>query len=68
MYNRWSAKQSGNMSSGIIDTTSHVNNRYLNTPQKKAKIDALRKRVHIAEEEVKRLEDKVCKVRNCTRR
>ena len=62
MYNRWSAKQSGNLSSEIIDTTSHVNDRYLNTPQKKAKIYALRKRAHIAEEEVKRLEDKVCKL------
>ena len=46
----------------LIHATSHVNNRYLNTPQKKAKIDALRKRAHIAEEEVKRLEDKVCKL------
>lgn len=60
MHNRWD-KQSKNASSGI-NTTSHINDRYLNTPQKKAKIDALRNRVHIAEEEIKRLEEKVRKL------
>ena len=55
IHNRWS-KQSESLS---IDTTSHINHRYLNTPQMKAKIDALRNRAHTAEEEVKRLEEKV---------
>ena len=49
IYNRWS-KQRGFDGS---DTSSHTNDRYLNTPEKKAKIDGLRKRVHIEEEEVK---------------
>ena len=57
IYNRW-AKQSSDGS----DTSSHTNDRYLNTPQKKAKIGALRIRMHAAEEEVKRLKDKVCKL------
>ena len=55
IHNRWS-KQSESLS---IDTTSHINHRYLNTPQMKAKFDALRNRVHTAEEEIKRLEERV---------
>lgn len=55
IYNRWS-KQRGFDGS---DTSSHTNDRYLNTPEKKAKMDSLRKRAHNAEEEVKRLKDKV---------
>ena len=60
MHNRW-AKQSKDVSDEI-DTISYVNDQYLNTPQKKASIDALRNRVHIAEEEIKRLEEKVHKL------
>ena len=55
MYNRWSKQRAFDGS----DTSSHTNDRYLNTPEKKAKLDGLRKRVHAAEEEVKRLKDKV---------
>ena len=55
IYNRWS-KQRGFDGS---DTSSHTNDRYLNTPEKKAKMESLRKRAHNAEEEVKRLKDKV---------
>jgi len=54
MYNRW-AKRSSDGS----DTSSHTNDRYLNTPQKKAKIGALQVRMHAAEEQIKRLKDKV---------
>ena len=46
IYNRWS-KQCG---FDVSDTSSHTNDRYLNTPEKKAKIDGLRKRGHNAEE------------------
>ena len=55
MYNKWSKHRAFDGS----DTSSHTNNRYLNTPEKKAKLNGLRKRVHAAEEEVKRLKDKV---------
>ena len=55
MYNRWSKHRAFDGS----DTSSHTNDRYLNTPEKKAKLDGLRKRVYAAEEEVKRLKDKV---------
>ena len=54
IYNRWS-KQRGFDGS---DTSSHTNDRYLNTP-KRAKMDGSRKRVHNAEEEVKGVKDKV---------
>ena len=56
IYNRWSKR-----SSDGSDTSSHTNDRYLNTPQKKAKINALRNRMHAAEE-VKRLKDRVRKL------
>ena len=56
IYSRWS-KQSCDGS----DTSSHTNDRYLNTPQKRAKMNALRNRMHAAEE-VKRLKDKVRKL------
>jgi len=42
-----------------IDTSSHTNDRYLSSPQRNAKIDTLWNRMHVAEEEVKRLEEKV---------
>ena len=56
MYNRWRKCQEFDGS----DTSSHKNDRYLNTPEKKARLDGLRKRVHA--EEVKRLKDKVNKL------
>lgn len=55
IYNRWSKQRGFNGS----DTSSHTNDRYLNTPEKRAKMDGLRKRAHNAEEEVRRLKDKV---------
>ena len=46
-----------------MDTTSdssscHVNDRYLNTPEKIKKIDSLRRRARKAESELKKLIDK----------
>lgn len=58
MYNRWSKHRAVDGS----DTSSHTNDRYLTTPEKKARMDGLRKRVHAAEEEVKRLKEKVHKL------
>ena len=37
MYNRWSKQRNIDGS----DTSSHTNDRYLNTPEKKAKFDGL---------------------------
>ena len=56
MYNRWSKQRACDSTDS---TSSHTNDRYLNTPEKKARLDGLRKRVHAAEEEVKRLKEKL---------
>ena len=58
MYNRWSKHHAVDGS----DTSSHTNDRYLSTPEKKTRMDHLRKRVYAAEEEVKRLKDRVHKL------
>ena len=59
MYNRWSKYRACDATDS---TSSHTNDRYLNTPEKKARLDGLRKRVHAAEGEVKRLKDRVTKL------
>ncbi len=59
LYCRWS-KRHGCESS---HTSSHTNDRYLiRTPELKSKVRNLRKRVLSAEEEVKRLKEKVQKL------
>lgn len=55
LYTRWSKRNSGDVSS----SSSHTNVRYLNTPEKLAKITCLRKRVKTAEAEIVRLKQKV---------
>ena len=59
MHSRWSRSLCDR---SRIDTSSHTNDRYLTSPQRNAKIDALRNRMHVAEEEVKRLKEKVFKL------
>ena len=58
LHNRWSKHNL----SDTPDSSSNTNDRYLTSPQKKAKIDALQYRVHIAEEEVRNLKEKVLKL------
>ena len=58
MHNKWSKHNL----SDTLDSSSHTDDRYLTSPQKKAKIDALRYRVHVAEEEVRNLKEKVLKL------
>ena len=55
IYAWWSARQSEQIS----DTRSHVNERYMNTPKKKAKLDKMKKCVHEAESEVRKLQQKI---------
>ena len=58
MHNKWSKHNL----SDTLDSSSHTNDRYLTSPQKKAKIDALRHRVHVVKEEVRNLKEKVLKL------
>ena len=55
LHNRWCKRHSDEISS----LSSHTNIWYLNTPEKKAKISSLRKRVQNAEREVAKLKEKV---------
>lgn len=59
MYNRWSKHHACD---ATCSPSSHTNDRYLNTPENKARLDRLRKRVRAAEGEVKRLKDRVTKL------
>ena len=61
MYSRWTKRRAGDEQASTSGSTSssHTNDRYLNTPEKKAK---LRKRLHTAEASVKRLSDRICKL------
>ena len=55
MYHQWS-KKSGNVA---CDTSSHSNYRYLNTPEKKAKMYKLKQRATIAEKKISSLQTKI---------
>lgn len=55
LYDRWCKRNSDELSS----SSSHTNNRYLNTPEKLAKVTNLRQRVRNAEVEISKLKDKV---------
>ena len=59
MHNKCSEKLN---LSDTLASSGHINDRYLTSPQKEAKIDALRHRVHVAEEEVRNLKEKVLKL------
>ena len=64
MYSRWSKRRAGDEQASTSGSTSssHTNDRYLNTPEKKAKAADLRKRLHTAEASMKRLSDRICKL------
>ena len=46
-------------SSAATDTTSHVNVRYMNTPEKREKISKMKRRVSVAEREVVKLQKRI---------
>lgn len=56
MYSSWSKRRS---IEELSDTSSHSNERYLNTPEKKAKMSKLRARSRDAEKQLKALQEKV---------
>ena len=55
MYNRWCKRRTCDLS----DTSSHSNERYLNTPEKKAKMSKLKERARAAEKQVQNLRAKI---------
>ena len=56
LHDRWSKRNSDELSS----SSSHTNNRYLNTPERLPKVTKLRQRVKNAENEIARLKEKIC--------
>lgn len=55
MYNRWCKRCTRDLS----DTSSHSNERYLSTPEKKAKMCKLKERARTAEKQVEKLKAKI---------
>lgn len=55
MHSRWVKRNACDMS----DTTSHSNERYLNTPQRKLKMSKLKKRVVVAERQANKLSARI---------
>jgi len=55
MHSRWVRRNADEMS----NTTSHSNERYLNTPQRKEKMSKLKKRLSTAEKQVNKLRLKI---------
>ena len=55
MYNRWSKRASAVMT----ETSSHTNERFLTTPERKAKMQKMRKRIRGAEQTVQQLTAKI---------
>ena len=67
MHHRWSKRKSNDQqltstTDSSSDTSKFTNERYLNTPEKVAKIGDLRKRAHNAEQTVEKLREKVRKL------
>ena len=56
LYNRWAKRKSDTTSDS---SSCHVNDRYLNTPEKIRKIDTLRKRARKTEGELKKVKERV---------
>ena len=54
-YNRWCHRRSEQIS----ETTSHANERYMKTPEKKAKLGKMKARTHAAEQEIRKLQQKI---------
>ena len=57
MWSRWSKR--------VSVSAKHTNNRYLNTPQKKRKLEQLQVRTSNAEKEVKKLQERIDQCAEC---
>ena len=55
MYSQWHSRDNTQLS----DTTSHMNERYLNTPEMKAKMENMKRQAQAAEGEVQKLRKKI---------
>ena len=64
MYHRWNKRQTQNVGAAASsgETSKFTNERYMNTPEKRAKIDSLRKRAYTAEQRVTKLCEKIHKL------
>ena len=64
MYHRWNKCQTQNVGAAASSgkTSKFTNERYMNTPEKRAKIDSLRKRAYTAEQRVTKLCEKIHKL------
>ena len=60
IYNRWTKK----CSPTHISVSSHINERYLDTPQKASKISKLRNKVRTTKEQIKKLREKIKDISN----
>ena len=58
IHHRWSKKQNQSPSR-VASTHSHANERWLNTPQRKAKVSRLKSRMRLSEKRVQYLEEKI---------
>ena len=58
IHHRWSKKQNQSPSR-VASTHSHANERWLNTPQRKAKVSRLKSRMRLSEKRVQSLEEKI---------
>ena len=55
-YSRWYRRNSADK---VTQADSHVNHRYMNTPEKLAKINSLREKAKVSEQDVKKLKTKI---------
>ena len=64
MYHRWSKHQTQEVPTmaSSSETKKFTNDRYMNTPEKRAKIDSLRRRAYSAEQKVTKLCEKIHKL------
>ena len=64
MYHRWNKRQTQDVGAAASsgETSKFTNERYMNTPEKRAKIDSLRKRAYTAEQRVAKLCEKIHKL------
>ena len=62
MYHSWNKRQTQDVGAAAGETRKFTNERYMNTPEKRAKIDSLRKRAYTAEQRVTKLCKKIHKL------
>lgn len=59
MYHRWLKQQSKSPSSQVVSSTSHANDRWMCTPQRKEKVSKLKSRMRLCEKKVKYIKAKI---------